>query len=70
VIATTRAGDVYQKPLLGIVAAARPLILEAGLYDGGTIDGLSTALNGHLDNPETTTAMAFWPAWGRRPIQA
>ena len=64
----TRAGDVYQKLLLGIVDAARPLMLEAGVYDAGTIDSLSAALHGHLDNPETTTAFAFWQAWGRRPI--
>jgi hypothetical protein len=48
------------------VDAARPLILEAGLYDAGTIDSLSAALQAHLDNPETTTAFAFWQAWGRR----
>jgi SAM-dependent methyltransferase len=63
----TRAGDVYQKLLLGVADAARPLIIEAGVYDNETIDGLFAALHAHLENPETTTAFAFWQAWGRRP---
>jgi SAM-dependent methyltransferase len=62
----TRAGDVYQKLLLGVADAARPLIVETGVYDAATIDSLFAALNAHLDNPETTTAFAMWQAWGRR----
>jgi hypothetical protein len=62
----TRAGDVYQKLLLGVADAARPLIVEAGVYDATTIDSLFAALDAHLDNPETTTAFAMWQAWGRR----
>jgi SAM-dependent methyltransferase len=62
----TRAGDVYQKLLLGVADAARPLIVEAGIYDAATIDSLFAALNAHLENPETTTALAMWQAWGRR----
>jgi SAM-dependent methyltransferase len=63
----TRSGDVYQKLLLGVADAARPLMIEAGVYDSGTIDSLFAALHGHLDRPETTTAFTFWQAWGRRP---
>jgi len=62
----TRAGDVYQKLLLGVADAARPLMIEAGVYDSDTIDHLFAALHVHLDSPETTTAFAFWQAWGRR----
>jgi len=64
----TRAGDVYQNLLLNIVDAARPLMLDAGVYGADTIDSLSAALRAHLDSPETTTAVAFWQAWGR-PIE-
>jgi ubiquinone/menaquinone biosynthesis C-methylase UbiE/CRP-like cAMP-binding protein len=60
----TAAGDVYQKLLLGVADAARPLIVEAGVYDSETIDRLFAALHAHLDNPDTTTAFAFWQAWG------
>jgi SAM-dependent methyltransferase len=64
----TAAGDVYQKLLLGVADAARPLIVEAGVYDNETIDNLFASLHVHLDNPDTTTAYALWQAWGRRPI--
>lgn len=62
----TAAGDVYQKLLLGVADAARPLMIEAGVYDNETIDRLFAALHVHLDNPDATTAFAFWQAWGRR----
>jgi SAM-dependent methyltransferase len=62
----TAAGDVYQKLLLGVADAARPLMIEAGVYDNETIDRLFAALHVHLDDPHTTTAFAFWQAWGRR----
>ena len=62
----TRAGDVYQKLLIGVADAARPIIAETGLYDATTIDNLFEALDAHLDKPETTTAFAMWQAWGRR----
>ena len=63
----TKAGDVYQKLLLGVADAARPLMIEAGVYDSTTIDSLFAALHNHLDKPGTTTAFAFWQAWGLRP---
>ena len=62
----TRAGDVYLKLLIGVSDAARPLIVETGVYDAATIDRLFAPLNAHLDNPETTTAFTMWQAWGRR----
>ena len=63
----TSAGDVYQKLLLGVVDAARPLMIEAGVCDNETIDRLFSSLHVHLDDPDTTTAFTFWQAWGRRP---
>jgi ubiquinone/menaquinone biosynthesis C-methylase UbiE len=66
----TAKGDVYQKLLLGVADAARPLMIEAGVYDNETIDSLFAALHVHLDNPDTTTAFAFWQAWGRPPAPA
>jgi SAM-dependent methyltransferase len=63
----TAAGDVYQKLLLGVADAARPLMIEAGVYDNETIDSLFASLDAHLDNPDTTTAYALWQAWGHRP---
>jgi SAM-dependent methyltransferase len=62
----TRTGDVYQKLLLGVSDAARPLMIESGVYDADTIDSLFATLHAHLDDAETTTAFAFWQAWGRR----
>jgi ubiquinone/menaquinone biosynthesis C-methylase UbiE len=62
----TEAGDVYQTLLLGIIDAARPLIIEAGLYDEVGLDRLCRAARSHLERPTTTTATAMWQAWGRR----
>jgi hypothetical protein len=45
-------------------------MIEAGVYDNETIDSLFAALHVHLDNPDTTTAFAFWQAWGRPPAPA
>ena len=63
----TKAGDVYQKLLLGVADAARPLMIESGVYDNETIDSLFAALHAYLERPEVTTGFAFWQAWGQRP---
>lgn len=63
----TKAGDTLQKNLLGVVSAAKPLIIESGVYDEAGVDQLVGSLQGHLDHPDTTTAWAVWQAWGRRP---
>jgi SAM-dependent methyltransferase len=63
----TKAGDMMQKNLLGVADAARPLIIESGVYDNESLDNLSSVLHQHLDQPDTTTAWAIWQAWGRRP---
>jgi SAM-dependent methyltransferase len=62
----TETGDAYQTLLLAIVDAARPLILDGGVYDERSLDELSAVVRAHLEQPDTTTAFAFWQAWARR----
>jgi SAM-dependent methyltransferase len=66
-VLTTVPGDLLHKNLLGVADAARPLIIESGVYDDAGLANLTATLHGHLDQPETTTAWAIWQAWGRRP---
>jgi len=63
----TKPGDALQKNLLGVVNAARPLIIESGVYDDAGLSALIGALEGHLEHPDTTTAWTVWQGWGRRP---
>jgi hypothetical protein len=66
-VVRTRGGEIAHKNLLGVIDAARPLIIESGVYDDAGLDSLTSALHHHLDQPETTTAWAVWQAWGWRP---
>jgi hypothetical protein len=63
----TDAGDVDQTRLLGIMDAARPLVIDTGVRDDRTFDQLSAATRAHLERVDTTTAFAMWQAWGQRP---
>src|SRR4051794_34441063 len=61
-------GTYHRKHLLALVAAVRGEIMEQGLFTNQEMDVLASALERHLENPDTlVTRPVLFQAWGRKP---
>ncbi len=61
-------GAYYRKHLLAITGAIRGEVVERGLFTEQELAALTSALERHLDDPQTVvTRPLLFQAWGRKP---
>jgi trans-aconitate methyltransferase len=66
-VLTTVPGDPWHTHLPHLAESARALIQDANPAGETALDGLLTQAQDYLHTPDSTTAIAFWQAWGRKP---
>ena len=61
-------GTYHRKHLLALVGAVRDDVIKRGLFKESELAALTSALERHLDAPETlVTRPLLFQAWGRKP---
>jgi ubiquinone/menaquinone biosynthesis C-methylase UbiE len=61
-------GTYNRNHLLALVRAVRDDVIKRGLFKESELEGLTTALQRHLDDPNTlVTRPLLFQVWGRRP---
>jgi hypothetical protein len=66
-IVKTRPGDAGHHNLPRLTESARALIQEASNISDTDLNSLIADAQDYLDNPHSTTAIAFWQARARKP---
>jgi hypothetical protein len=61
-------GTYHRKHLLALIEAVRDEVIKWGLFKETELEALTTALERHLDAPDTlVTRPLLFQAWGRKP---
>jgi hypothetical protein len=62
-------GTYHRKHLLALIEAVRDDVVERGLFKDSELAALTSALERHLDDPDTLVVRPLlFQAWGRKPI--
>jgi ubiquinone/menaquinone biosynthesis C-methylase UbiE len=64
------AGDPWHAKLPRLAQSARAMIGEANRVGDAVLERLVADASEYLARPDSTTAIAFWQAWGRKPDSA
>jgi SAM-dependent methyltransferase len=66
-VVKTVPGDPWHTNLPGLAQSARALISEANRVGDAVLERQVDEAHEYLARPDSTTAIAFWQAWGRKP---